>query len=208
MRSYSTSSIDFDLVFQGPDSVEEYNTKAGARPTGVPAVVEDAVAGLIAWDTLPEWQAAFVKELGNKYPDFKREVNEKATEVKKAAAVSPEAKEKAIVYETITKSVKRFLAGKSDEEKKELATLAQTVADKIAVDPSPSKRHGAPKKDTLMKADTWLALSEDELESKITNAANAGVNVDLIVRDEAGRPERDSLARFIGAYIDLLNSQV
>lgn len=204
-RQYKTSSIGFDLSFSGPDTVEDYNAKGGVRASGLPAVLEDAVGAEIAWGTLPEWQDAFDKALAAKYPgQYVRQVNEKATAEAKARAKSDEAKAKAEVKETVTKSVKRFLATLDDAELAEIKALAQATADGIEIDPSPSKRAGAPKKDYLAKADTWLGLTDDELEAKITAGTEAGANPDLVVRGDDGRPTRDSLARFIGAYIDAM----
>jgi len=207
MPKYTTSSIGFPLSFEQPGSIEDYNALAGPRPSGLPAVLEDAVAGLVAWDTLPEWQAAFAKKLKETYPDFTQEVNEKATAAAKARAKTDEAKAKAVVYETIKTSVQRFLADKTDEEKAALAVLAQQVADGITVDPSPSRRQGTIKKDYIAKADSWLALDEDALEEKISKALGSVPSFNL-AREDDGKPNRDSLARLIGAYIDVLAASV
>lgn len=209
-QKFKTSSIGFDLSFTGPSTIEDYNAKGGVRASGLPAVLEDAVGAEIAWGTLPEWQDEFDKALTAAYPgEYVRQVNEKATAEAKARAKSDDAKAKAVVHETVTKSVKRFLAGIADDDegKAKLAAikaLAQSVADGIEIDPSPSKRQGAPKKDYLAKAETWLALSDEELEAKIEAGVAAGANIDLIARDDNGRPTKDSLARFIGAYIDAM----
>lgn len=203
MTSFKTSSIGFDLKFNGPSTAEEYNVKAGPRVSGLDAVLEDAVGAEIAWSVLPEWQSAFADALAKADPVFTREVNADATAKAKAAAKSEDAKSKAVVYETVSKSVKRYLAGKTDEEKATLAALAQTVADGITIDPSPSKRSGKIKGDLVAKADSILTLTDDDIEAKVEKLLSVVPNYEL-VREDNGMPNRDSLARMIGAYSDAM----
>jgi dihydroneopterin aldolase len=203
MAKYKTSSIGFDLSFEGPATVEDYNLKAGARVSGLPAVLEDAVGAEIAWGTLPEWQSAFADAISKQDGSFTREINVDATAKAKAAAKSDDAKAKAVVYETVSKSVKRYLAGKSDDDKALLAALAQEVADSISIDPSPSKRSGKIKGDLVAKADSILTLTDDEIEAKVEKLLSVVPNYEL-VREENGLPNRDSLARMIGAYSDAM----
>ena len=200
---YKTSSIGFDLSFSGPETIDDYNLKAGVRASGLPAVLEDAVGAEIVWGTLPEWQSAFADALAKQDPSFVREINAEATAKAKAAAKSEDAKPKAVVYETVSKSVKRYLAGKSDEEKAALATLAQAVADTIVIDPSPSKRSGKIKADYIAKADSILTLDEDAIEAKVEKLLSVVPTYEL-AREDDGKPNRDSLARMIGAYTDAM----
>ena len=203
MAKYKTSSIGFDLSFEGPATVEDYNLKAGARLSGLPAVLEDAVGAEIAWGTLPEWQSAFANAISKQDGSFTREINADATAKAKAAAKSDSAKASAVVYETVSKSVKRYLAGKSEDDRSLLAALAQEVADSISIDPSPSKRSGKIKGDLVAKADSILSLTDDEIEAKVEKLLSVVPNYEL-VREENGLPNRDSLARMIGAYSDAL----
>lgn len=198
MKQYATESIVFNLSFAGPDSIEEYQGFTGAN------ILDDAVRGLIAWDTLPEWMEAFAPKFSERF-SVNREVNTKATDEAKARSKNPENVKN--VLETVTRFVKREYAKLTPEQQTEAKALAQTVADTITIDPSPSKRTGKIKADLLAKADSWLALDDEGLETKITNATTAGVKYPLQRNEADARPERESLARFIGEYMDILLAQ-
>lgn len=198
MKQYATESIVFNLSFAGPDSVDEYQKFAGAD------ILADAVRGLIAWDTLPEWMEAFAPKFAERF-GVERQVNEKATAEAKGRSKTPDNVKP--VLETVTKFVKREYAKLTPEQQTEAKALAQEVADTITIDPSPSKRTGKIKADLLAKADSWLSLDDEALETKITNATTAGVKYPLQRSEENARPERESLARFIGEYMDILLAQ-
>lgn len=209
MDKYKTSSIGYELFvpIHKCNTEETYNSLAGPRSNGLSAVLDDAIGALIAWDWLPSWQDKFAAKLEQLFPathatPFIREINVKATEAAVAAAKSPEAKAKAKVYETITKSVRRFRASLTPEADAESAVLAQEIADSLPADPSPSQRSGKIKADLTIKADGWLLLTADELEAKIELLRTKVPNYELISEDD-GKPNRDSLARMIGAYLDV-----
>ena len=198
-KQYPTSSIVFDLSFAGPSTIEEYSATPGAD------IVGDAVRGLIAWDTLPEWMEAFAPKFAEAF-NVTRQVNEKATAEAKARSKNPDSIKP--TYETVTRFVKREYATLTPEQQLEAKKLAQSVADTITIDPSPAKKGGKPKADLLAKADSWLQLDDESLEAKITKASSEPFNVTRAVeRDGDGRPERESLARFIGDYLDALLAQ-
>jgi hypothetical protein len=94
----------------------------------------------------------------------------------------------------------------SEVEKQELVVLAQKKADEITVDPSPSKRARGPDKVLLAKADSILTLPADQLQAKIDKYL-AKVEGFELETDEADKPERTSLARLIGQYLDILLSE-
>lgn len=199
-KQYVTSSIGIPLVFNGPATIEEYVAVPGSN------ILEDAVGGVIAWDTLPSWQDAFapkVKELTG----IDRSVNEAATAAAKKAAGDKADKVKDIL-ETIPKYVKRVLAGLSEDGKKALIKAGQDLASTMTIDVGPSRKSGKVKDEYLKKADTWLALDKDSLEAKITQGQEYTGGNYPIDRDENGTPERESLARFIGAYIDAMAKSV
>lgn len=198
-KSYPTSSIGIPLVFTGPATIEEYQAVAGAD------ILADAVGGVIAWDTLPEWQSQFAP-IVEKLTDVKRAVNTSATAAAKAASESPD-KIKDIL-ETVPKYVKRVLAGLSDDGKKALIKAGQDLAATMTIDVGPSRRTGKPKAEYLAKADTWLAMDMDAREAKITKSQDLVGGNYPIDRDDGGVPERESLARFIGAVIDAMAKAV
>ncbi len=195
MAKYETNSMGYKLTFEGPDTVEAYDQAAGR----VGACLEDAVDNTIYRGTLPEFQDAFGAELEKRFGA--RQVNTDATEAAKKRSKNPD-KVKDIM-ETWSRYHARVTAGMSDEDKKALADVAQQVAAGIKVDPSPSKRTAGPGKPFLAKADSWLTLSETDLEAKITPALAAVPDFDL-ERDEAGKPVRESLARLIERYVDTM----
>lgn len=212
MAQYKTSSLGYKLTFNGPGTVEEYDQLAG-RPN---ACLEDAVDNEIFRGTLPEWADPFVAAL-EKLTGIKRNVDADATEKAKNAAKSDEARAK---VKDVLEKPKAFnnrvkaLVEKGEVPHSETGTpltvadlqaLAQATADSISINPAPSRRQGAPKKDLLEKADNLLAGDADVLESKISVYQTA-VDFDL-VRGDDGRPTRESLARLIGLYLDYLLDQ-
>lgn len=213
LAKYKSKSNGFALTFLGPASVEDYNRKAGREG----ATLEDAVGAEIAWGTLPEWASQFVARLEKLTGVPTRGIDEKATEKAKAAATTDEAKAK---VKSVKEKEKSYIgrvraavdAGQVTDENgnpvtaEALKALAQQVADQIEIDPSPSKRTGAPRKDDLEKADALLAGDADELEAKLS-AWSQDIDFDL-QRDDSGRPVRESLARFVGKRVDFVRSSL
>lgn len=209
---YETSSCGIDLKFNGPDTVEEYDKKANA----VGACLKDAVGGCIAWDTLPEWMEAFRKFLVEK-TGIQRQVDTAATEKAKARAETEEAKAKVKdVYEKDAGFIKKLraqaaaggltLTDGSSLDKAGFDAAGQAVADGISIDPAPSKRQGAPKKEFLEKAKEVIARPVDAREASISKML-AVVEFDL-ERDAENVPDETSLARLVGKFTDYLRSQV
>jgi hypothetical protein len=202
---YKTSSCGYDLEFKGPESVDEYDQKAGK----VGATLNDAVRGLIAWDTLPEWMEAWAKKLAE-LTGITRGVDDAATAKAKARAKTPDSvkpvPEKAKGYsDRVTAAVKAG-QGANGVTYEQLQAAAQEVANSITIDPAPSQRTGQPKKDLLEKADNILTRDPDAIEASVTKFLDA-VSYDL-EREADGKPNRESLARLVGKYLDWQLSQV
>jgi hypothetical protein len=83
-----------------------------------------------------------------------------------------------------------------------LQSWAQEVADTIPVDPSPARQSALAKGD-LLKAEDILDRDADSVEAKVQKFLAAVPDFELI-RDDDNRPEKQSLARLIGRYIDTL----
>lgn len=209
MSKYSTNSVGYALKFEGPADAAEYDTKAGK----VGACVEDACDNTIYRSTLPEWQEAFEPKL-TELTGVKRGVDQKATDAARARSKNPDK------VKDVPEKFKAFnlraraaffvdesgaaLDEKSDAYKakdKELDALAQSVADTITIDPSPSARAAAPSKANLAKADDILAREEAKREATIANLLSVVSDYEL-ERDEAGLPDRDSLARLVGKFVE------
>src|ERR1043165_3012948 len=134
---YEVSTMGFDVKFNGPDTVEDYDRAAGK----VGSCLADSCENTIYRSTLPELHGKLVETI-EKLTGIKREVNQAATDAAKARAKDP-SKVKDIM-ETVPKFVKRATAGMSKEDLASLGQEIQTIADGITVDPSPSKRQRGP----------------------------------------------------------------
>jgi hypothetical protein len=196
LMAYETNSLGYKLTFKGPSTVEEYDQKAGR----VGACLEDAVDNTIYRSTLPEWQEEFAKKL-EEHTKQPRVTDSTATDKAKARAKDPskveDIKEKVKAYNA------RVTAGMSDTDKAAIAALAQSVADGILVDPSPSKRAKGPDKALLAKADSLLTLPADQLQEKIDKYLGRVEGFELET-DEQDKPQRESLARLLGRYLDIM----
>jgi hypothetical protein len=199
-KSYETNSLGYKLRFNGPATVEEYDQAAGR--TG--ACLEDACDNTIYRGTLPEWQAAWAKRL-EEMTSTKRGVDQAATDRAKARSKKPE--EVTDIPEKVKAYDARVKASMSDADKNALNAAAQEVADGILIDPSPSKRVAGPDKALLAKADSLLTLPEDQLQAKIDKYTAAVEGYELETDEESGKPDRTSLARLIGRYLDYLMAQ-
>jgi hypothetical protein len=199
-KAYETNSLGYKLRFNGPATVEEYDTAAGRKD----ACLEDACDNTIYRGTLPEWQSAWAKRL-EEMTGVKRGVDQAATDRAKARSKKPE--EVADIPEKVKAYDARVKASMSDADKNALNATAQEVADGIAIDPSPAKRQAGPGKDLLAKADSLLTLPEDQLQAKIDKYMAAVEGFELETDEESGKPDRSSLARLIGRYLDYLMAQ-
>jgi uncharacterized protein YjbJ (UPF0337 family) len=193
---YEVSTMGFDVKFNGPDTVEDYDRAAGK----VGSCLADACENTIYRSTLPELHGKLVEKI-EALTGTKREVNQGATDAAKGRAKDP-SKVKNIM-ETVPKFVKRATAGMSKEDLAALQTEIQSIADGITVDPSPSKRQRGPAKDLLAKADQILTLPEDQREAKITGWLGQVEGFDL-ERDDENVPTRESLALLIGELVKQL----
>ncbi len=211
MKDYKTSTLNRDLTFSGPSTVEEYEAKGGPG-----SCVQDAVDGLIAWDTIPEFHSNLAPLLEKEFK-ITRGVDDKATEKAKARAKTEEAKAKVSVKEKLTSFIARVLATVSSEadatvKASNIATfdsLWKQAESATIIDPSPSKRVGrGPGKEYVERAETFLALPTDQLEAKITKIAELVPNVEeTLVRDADGKPSVTSLAFAIKAWRDERDKQ-
>jgi len=197
-KEYETNSLGYKLRFKGPDSVEAYNTKAGRND----AALEDACENTIYRGTLPEWQAAFQERL-EQLTGIARGIDQVATDRAKSRSKEPDKVKN--VPEKVKAYVARVTANMSDADKATLPGLAQEVANGIEIDPSPSRRAAGPSKPSLVKADSWLTLPEDQMQAKIDKAMAAiDSGFELDTDEETGKPDRRSLAALIDKYVDTL----
>ena len=199
MKQYKTSTLGRDLYLFGPENVEEYEAKGGPG-----SVVQHAVEGLIAWDTLPDFHANLTKRLIAAF-NISRGIDEKATEKARSRAKTPEAA-KAVkdVPEKYTAYIKRVEATTStDPDTKAAFDAAWKAAEsETEIDPSPAKRGSrGPGKEYVDRAAQFLALPTDQLEAKITKIGLVVDNVEsILVRDADGVPSEESLAYAIKAW--------
>jgi hypothetical protein len=197
--SYETNSLGYKLSFNGPNTVEEYDQKGGR----VGACLEDACENTMYRSTLPEWQDAWATKLAEltKQP---RQVDKEATDKARSRAKDPAKVQD--IYEKVKAYNQRVTAGMTEEQKSQLALAAQQVADGITVDPSPSKRAKGPDKALLAKAESLLTLPEDQLQQRIDKYLSRVEGFQLET-DDNDKPEKASLARLIGRYLDILLSE-
>jgi hypothetical protein len=207
MAKYKTSSNGLDLLFEGPDTVEAYDTAAGK----LGSCLADACSAEIWRGTLPEWQREFSKVLVS-LTGVERATDEKKTAAAKARAKNPD--EVSPVKELFSQHLARAKAKYfSDDDgnpltgdtlkakESELQAKAQEVADSISIDPSPSRREAGASKAARDKADSLLLLDDDTLEQKVA-VIEAVIGSGKIERDEeTGRPTKDSLAKAVDAWL-------
>lgn len=194
-NKYQTSTLGIDITVPCSASVEAYDQRAGKSG----ACLEDAIAGLVAWSTLPDIQDKFAEAL-EKASNIARLVDADATEKARAKAKDP-AKVKDVL-EKPRAYKNRVWAQASDDDKKEYTNLLREIASQTPADPAPSARAKGVPKDLLAKADSLLTLSDDELEAKVGKYL-AAVEFDL-ARDNDGRPDRESLAVLVGKFLDTM----
>lgn len=201
---YDSYSLGYDLKFEGPATVEEYDTKAGK--TGM--CLSDAVDNTIYRGTLPDFQEAFAKKLAETY-GITRGTDEKATEAKKAKAkadakVEPVAEKVKAFNLRVRATVLANLTGDDLKAKEaELSALAQSVADTITVDPSPSKRaSSAVNKGDLQKAQDILNHDDAYITAAVEKMSAKVPTFELEMDAETSKPDEKSLAKLVGLYVD------
>lgn len=190
---YETETSRFKVKFNGPDTVEEADQQAGKKG----AALEEGVYSIIYRATLPEFWRKFVPEI-TKLTGIAREVDVAATEKARARAVKAgkDPKDVKDVPEKWSAYDRRVWAQVDEATRGQLMSLAQTVADGISITFAPTKRGAGIDKKFLVKADSLLTLSDDELDAKINKYLGIIPGYELD-RDEDGRPERESLARLV-----------
>jgi hypothetical protein len=197
MKQYSTNSCGYKLNFNGPETVEEYDKRAGT----VGQCLEDAVNNTIYRGTLPEWQEEFASVL-ERETGIKRSVDEDATAKLKSRAKNPDnvgpQPEKFRVYNA---RVKGTWANGDTAKEAQLQTWAQQTAEKIHVDPAPSVRQSTATKGDLAKADDIIAKDTDYIEARVQKMLALVPDFEL-QRDEENKPERLSLARLIAKWVE------
>jgi hypothetical protein len=199
-KLYEASSCGFDFHINGPATVEEFDAKGGEG-----SALQSAVDSVIWRSTLPKWQREVSPKL-EALTGVKREVDEAKTAAAKKSAKNPE--NVADVLEKFSAFAKRaraaFCVGREGEElqaaEAELNAIAQSVADGMEVDPSPSQRESGASKQAQIKADQILGLEDDEIETKVAKILAVVPNFPLERDEESGRPTRASLARAIDAF--------
>jgi hypothetical protein len=189
-----------DLAFQGHDSAEDFDREAGV----VGACVEEGDTSIAYRSTLPEFHKAFTPQM-EQLSSVKRGVNAEATARAKSRAKDPS---KVVdVPESFITYANRVKAGLSDADFKALDAAARALAATIKIDASPSKRVAGPGKDLLAKADSLLTLPADQLQAKVDKYLSVAEGFDLETDETTGKPERTSLARLVGKYLDHMLSQ-
>lgn len=188
-----------DLAFPAHESAEDFDREAGEAG----ACVEEADASVAYRSTLPEFHRALTPQM-EQLSGVKRGTNQEATDKAKARAKDPSKVED--VPESFITWANRVKANVSESDWKALEDLARQVAAQTKIDASPSKRVAGPGKDLLAKADSLLAGPEDQLNAKVDKYLSAVEGFEL-ERDENGKPDRASLARLVGKYLDYMLAQ-
>ena len=196
VRVYETNSLGFrKLKFKGPKTSEVYDRRAGQ----VGASLESAIDNEIYRGTLPEWQKALSKHLETL--GHKRQVDANRTEAAKKRSKTPEKVKD--VLETVKLQIARARGSMDDAAKKQLLVDGQRLADEIYIDPQATTRERKVEKAFIEKAQGWLTLPDDQMESKVTTALDAVPGFEL-ERDEESKPTEESLAELIKQYVDTL----
>jgi hypothetical protein len=189
---FKTSSAGFDISFTAPDSVEEYDQLAGSGQC-----LKDAIAETTNRATVLAWQAEFSKLLADR-TGIPRETDSEATT--KLRQRSKGAKEVLERFSSYVKRVNDEYANGDTNKRAELEQWAQETADKIPVDPS-RQRPGKIAQGDLAKATDVLSGTPDSIEEKVQKYLQVVPGFDL-QRDASNLPEKNSLAKLIGEYVN------
>jgi hypothetical protein len=189
-----------DLPFPGHENAEEFDREAGEQG----ACVEEADASVAYRSTLPEFHKAFTPTM-EQLTGIKRGINEEATAKAKARSKSPDKVEP--VQESFITWSNRVKAQVSESDWNALDAEARKVSAVTKIDASPSKRMAGPGKDLLAKADSLLTLPIEQLTAKTDLYLSKVEGFDLVTDEATGKPERTSLARLVGKYLEYLLAQ-
>ena len=191
---FETSSAGYELEFNGPDTVEDYDKLGGQG-----ACLRDATAETANRSTILTWQSEFAKVLAEK-TGIPREIDTEATAKVKARAKNPENTRDILErFSAYNKKVNDQYVNGDNNKRADLETWAQEVAERIPVDPT-RQRAGKIAQGDLAKAEDVLSGTPESIEQKVTKYLDV-VDFDL-QRDDSGLPEKTSLARLIGKYVE------
>lgn len=182
-----------NVVVLGHTSVEERDREAGK----IGSTLEDADYSDLYRSTLPEIHdkaAPMLLQLSG----VTRGVNEAQT--KKNQARMKEGKVAKDVPETFVDYATRVKASVDESVWAQIEEKFREIALATPVDASPSKRVGQASKANVEKAKEVLSRDIDEIEEKVEMLLAEVPSFDLL-RDEDGKPEENSFARLIGAFI-------
>lgn len=194
---FETSSAGYDLAFNAPNSVEEYDKLSDAGQC-----LKDAIADTINRATILTWQSEFAKVLAER-TGISREIDQKATAAVKEKAKNPEtARDIPERFTTYNKRVNEQYANGDDAKRGDLETWAQEVADRVTFDPA-RQRTGTIAKGDLTKAEDILSGTPESIDAKVSKYLQLVPDFNL-VRDDNGLPEKQSLARLVGKYVEAL----
>lgn len=198
-----TSTGPFDnIILLGHISAEDFDKEAGK----VGACVEEADYNIIYRDTLTVLQDKAASLFTKLAPSLPVGVNEKATakaqERENAAAEKAKRTPKTVsVPETFNSWAARIKLGVDEATWKEIDTEFRALALATPVDATPNVRtSNLANKADLAKADEILTREPDAIEATVEKLS-APVPAFELLRDEAGKPERVSLAKLIAAYV-------
>lgn len=199
MKPYETNSCGYTLKFNGPASVEDYDSRGGQG-----ACLEDACQKTINTRTAIAWQEAFASILQER-TGIPRQIDEFATQRVKTKSKNPD--NVAPISERLHAYNTRVIAqwANGDEEKRaQLQAWAQETADKIEINPSPTTKPTASptisKGGDLAKANEILSHEKAYIEERVTLMLGEVPDYDLL-RDDIGKPDAQSLARLLNRYI-------
>jgi hypothetical protein len=200
MKSYETNSCGYALKFNGPASVEDYDSKARRPGT----CLEDACKKTINTRTAVDWQEAFAALLAER-TGIPRRIDEDATARARSKSKNPD--QITPISERLSTYNTRVIAewANGDQVKRDaLREWAQETANKIEIDPSPTTppkpAAPSPKTGDLAKANEILSHDYGYIEERVKLMLSQAPDF-ILVRDEAGKPDPQSLARLLNRYI-------
>ena len=201
MTSIQTSSCGYDLTFQGPATIADYDAKGGKDGLAL----EHAILYTTYREILPAWQESFAALLAAR-TGIPRVIDEEATARARSQSKHPEnvapLRERVLAY---NKRVAAQWINGDETRRAELQTWAQEVADKIEAVPSsvlPAPKEPPISKVDLLKANEILSHPTDYIEERVTLMLAELPDYQLL-RDATNenKPQPQSLARLINAYI-------
>jgi hypothetical protein len=223
MKVKVTSGLFKDLLFNGYDSIEDYDKDAGPIEGGGSSGMLDLNKSLIWRSTLPEVQdkmVDFIKEKTNVALGVDEPATEKARKRVKLQALTGDAEKDVEIEKANAEALAKvrnvpenFLpysrrvkieADKQDPSGalwKEIDAKFRELAESTKVDASPSRRQAGPSKESLTKADSILSRTPEEITATIAKMEAIVPDFVLEYGEDGTTPERESLARMVSAYL-------